>query len=213
MSPGLLNDANTAQAAKVPGDSLRSPKKLKRTKTELAAMYQCVRLMVQMNARACVITQLTGLPSLEVRDLWQQIAGRSSPSGQQPNDLNWYLKTPTRRYHSALIVQLYVRALRTMPEYAALTHAYYHYGRITGSMVSRGVWQERGDPAFRASEKDYEISFARAHFICKSYSDELLSTGQRKCTLKIKRCQKGECGGMYMSTENEAGRYCPLCTG
>lgn len=196
-----------------PAPSLGSSKRVKRSKTELAALYQCVQLLVKMNARACAITQLTGLPSLEVRDLWQSITGRSSPSGQQPNDLNWYLKTPTRRYHAALIVQLYVRALKTMPEYAALTHAYYHYARITGSMVNRSVWQERGDPAFRNSEHDYELSFARAHYLCKSYSDEVLSTGQRKCMLKIKRCHKGGCGGIYMSTENEAGKYCPLCSG
>lgn len=169
--------------------------------------------MVRLCARACVITQLTGLPSSEVRALWQRIAGRSSPSGQQPNDLGWYLKTANRRYHSALIVQLFSRAKSTMPDFAALTHAYYHYARLTASLdrPNGSLWTPitGEDPAYRPNERDYEIPFSRAHYLCQSYTDEKLVNGRRMCELQIRRCAK--CGGLYMSSDTEAGRYCPLC--
>ena len=180
----------------------------KRLRNDRAAIHYST-LMVKMRARACVISQLTGLPPLAVRDLWQRTAGKSSPSGQQPNDLAWYTKTPIRRYHSALIVQFYSRALKTLPPYAALTHAYYHYARLTAPQKHKSTWVEYGDPAFRATEQDYEVSFARANYLCQIYTDDELSTGRRKCHLMIKRCRK--CGGIYMSHENEAHSYCPLC--
>lgn len=183
-----------------------------RVKGDIDRINRCARTMVRLQARACVITKLTGLPSPRVRDMWQEINGHSSPSGQQPNDLLWYLKTPTRRYHSALLVQLYVKSLASLPVYEALTHAYYHYARLTSTKLKPEVWMfgEQPDPAFRKSERDYEISFARAHYLCQIYNDEVMADGKtRKCSLRIKRCTC--CTGLFMGHVDEAARYCPLC--
>lgn len=92
---------------------------------------QWIRLMVKMQARACIVSRLTGISAAESRRIWHAENGRSSPSGQQPNDLRWFLKTSIRRSHAALILMLNHKAQRHLPAYAAFAHAYYHYARIT----------------------------------------------------------------------------------
>lgn len=173
-------------------------------------VYPWARLMVQMCARACVISQITGLSQLDTRNLWREIAGDSSPSGQQPNDLMWYLKTPQRRSHAAMLVRLYGHARRSLPEYAAYAHAYYHYARITASPAQSYLWAATGDPAFRTNERDYVLPFSRGHFLTQSYTDDKLMSGRRKCELEIRRCRK--CQGQYMAHVSEGGVICPVCS-
>lgn len=168
--------------------------------------------MVRMGARACVVSQLTELPAPTIRKLWISIHGVSSPSGQQPNDVLWYLRNATRRYHSALIVLLWDRARSTLPDYAAMTHAYYHYARLTASRDHQSGWVPipGEDPAYRPSERDYEVPFSRAHYLCQIYTDARLTTGRRMCSLVMRRCTK--CKAVYMAADTEGGaHHCPLC--
>lgn len=164
-------------------------------------------MMAKMQARASVISQIAGISPADARKIWHEEMGRSSPSGQQPHDQAWYLKKTDRRYHSALIIMLAHRARQSMPEYAAFPYAYYHYARISAGTVPRSRWH--GDPAFRISEDDYTIPFARAHYLCQIYSDDVFENGRRMCELQIKRCIK--CGGLYLSHINEPGKKCPMC--
>lgn len=164
-------------------------------------------LMVSMGGRACIVAQLTGLSDSEVRTMWQRLAGRSSPSGQQPNDPNWYLKSPIRRYHSALLVILYSQCSKQLPSFAAFANAYYHYARITAGTVEPMKWVH--DPAIRTSERDYIIPFSRGHFLTSIYRDDMSDEGRRQCELVMKRCRK--CQGIYMSHVFETGHLCPLC--
>jgi hypothetical protein len=164
-------------------------------------------MMVGMGGRACIVAQLTSLSDSEVRGIWQRKMGRSSPSGQQPNDPLWYLKSPLRRYHSALLVVLYSQCSKQMPAYAAFANAFYHYARVTAGPVDREKWEL--DPAFRASEKDYVIPFSRGHFLTSIYSDDSTVDGSRLCELQIKRCKK--CQALFMSHMCEAGHCCPNC--
>lgn len=176
-------------------------------------MQPWANAMVRMGARACVVSQLTGLPAPTTRKLWIELTGDSSPSGQQPNDLMWYVRNDTRRFHSALIVMLFNRARRSLPEHAALTHAYYHYAQLTGAREHASGWtpSRSESSAFRPSERDYEIPFSRAHYLVKVYTDEMLSGARRKCPLVIRRCVK--CGAPFMSHDTEAGPHrCPLCS-
>lgn len=175
-----------------------------------AQVYPWAGLMVRMRARACVISQITGLSSTDTRNLWRDIAGSSSPSGQQPNDLMWYLRTPQNRSHAALLVRMYNTSARVLPAYAAYAHAFYHYGRISASPEQRLSWMRSGDPAFRESERDYVIPFSRGYFLAMSYTDEKLHNGRRKCELEVRRCRK--CQGQYMAHVSEAGHICPVCT-
>lgn len=165
-------------------------------------------MMVGMGGRACVVAQLTSLPDSEVRSIWQRKIGRSSPSGQQPNDPGWYLKSPLRRYHSALLVVLYSQCVKQLPAHAAFGNAFYHYARVTAGLTDRDRWE--GDPAFRASEKDYVIPFSRGHFLTSFYSDETTDDGRRLCELQIRRCKK--CQALYMAHSLEAGSVCPSCS-
>jgi len=192
-------------------ESPRRAGKPKRSKEETRQIVHYAELMVKMRARACVISELTGLPSLEVRDLWQRVAGRSSPSGQQPNDLAWYLKSSRRRFHSALIVQLYHQALQDLPAYAAMTNAYYHYGQITAASAPRSSWIDGADPSFRGEERDYEVPFSRANYLCKAYTNDKLANGRRKCPLVIKSCRNPSCQALFMSSEDEVREHCTVC--
>lgn len=169
-------------------------------------VYEWAEMMVAMGGRSCVVAQLTKLSDAEVRGIYQRVLGRSSPSGQQPTDLNWYLRSPIRRLHSALLVVLYAQC-KHMPPYAAFANAYYHYARTTAASVERQKWTR--DPAFRTSEKDYVIPFSRGYFLVSMYSDETDAYGKRLCELQMRRCKK--CGGLYMSHITEASTLCPVC--
>lgn len=177
-----------------------SARDAERNRTDWAEM------MVGMGGRACIVAQLTSLSDSEVRGIWQRKVGRSSPSGQQPNDPYWYLKSPIRRYHSALLVVLYSQC-KHMPSHAAFANAFYHYARVTAGPVEREKWEH--DPAFRASEKDYVIPFSRGHFLTSIYSDDTTDDGRRLCELQIRRCKK--CQSLFMSHMLEAGHVCPNC--
>lgn len=165
------------------------------------------KMMARMQARACVISRISGLSVAECRKLWHSEVGRSSPSGQQPADDNWFLKTPLRRGHAALILMLYAQARKTLPDFAAFPHAYYHYARATAGVADRGSWEF--DPAFRRSEDDYVIPFSRAHFLSLIYNDDERADGVRKCKLQIRRCKS--CGGAYLAHIEEIGRKCGCC--
>lgn len=166
-----------------------------------------VGLMTKMQARACVISRVTGISLADARRIWHAENGRSSPSGQQPNDLNWFLKTGVRRYHSALILLLYTKSKQELPDYAAFAHAYYHYARIT---CSEFVIQENADPAFRKTENDYVVPFSRAYYLATTYTDETRLNGNRKCPLQLRRCKV--CDGVYLAEESEVDRNCPICS-
>ena len=174
---------------------------------EPMTLQSWARFMSKMQARACIVSRVTGLSGTEARRIWKMIFGRSSPSGQQPTDFAWFLKTPERRSHAALLLMLYQQAQEGMPEYADFSHAYYHYGRMTGGNISPQEWQN-DDPAFRMSEKDYVIPFSRGHFLALTYTDDLDRTGVRKCPLQLRRCKS--CGGIYLAHWDEAQNKCPV---
>ncbi len=172
-----------------------------------AGIPSWVSLMVKMQARACVISRITGISLADARRIWHAQNKRSSPSGQQPNDLSWFLKTAVRRYHSALLLMLHTQSKSRLPDYAAFAHAYYHYARIAYGELddATGI-----DPAFRPTENDYTIPFSRAHYLVTSYTDEVGLVGNRKCPLQLRRCKC--CDGVYLADESEVERTCPICS-
>ncbi len=175
---------------------------------KISQAVEWARLMAHLQARACIISRVTGMSAADSRRLWHNEIGRSSPSGQQPNDFDWFLKSGTRRIHAAMILQLYAIAEKSLPSYAALTHAYYHYARMTAGMADRESWTT--DPAFRRSEEDYVIPFSRAHFLSQIYTDDELENGKRKCPLQVRRCKS--CGTLYLGHVEETSKKCPICS-
>ena len=166
------------------------------------------QFMARMQARACIISKITGISNADSRKIWKQVVGKGSPSGQQPADDNWFLKSPLRRTHSALILSLYAIAQKNMPQYAAFAHAYYHYARITAGIYENKFMTD--DPAFRTNEDDYVIPFSRAYFLVLIYTDEEISPGVRKCNLQVRRCRS--CSSLYLSHVEEFGHKCPQCS-
>lgn len=164
--------------------------------------------MARMHARACIISRITGISNSDSRKIWKHVIGKGSSSGQMPTDDNWFLKTPVRRSHAALILALYSTTQKTMPKYAAFAHAYYHYARITaGTHINR---HHDDDPAFRDSEDDYIIPFTRAYFLTQIYTDETMMCGTRKCKLVLCRCRC--CSSLYLGHVEEIEKKCLQCS-
>ena len=161
--------------------------------------------LARMMARACTIAQITGTTEAEARALYKEAHfGRSSPSGQQPVDIGWYTKTPERRYQSALLLLLYERSYQKYPPGLALAHAYFHFASMTA-----GEWDAPYGTAFRDSEKDYVLNFARANYLVKIYDDQKDLHGARKSQLQLLRCRL--CRSIYLAKAEETDHRCPLC--
>ena len=171
-------------------------------------LYQWVSAMILMRARACVITQLTGISNLEARTMYKNITGKSSPPGQLPTNIDWFLENTNRRSHSALLLGLYADSVKVMEPYSAYTHAFYHYARITGPFSDRRSWKFSNDPAYRDSEDDYVIPFTRGHLLITSYFNS--APGARKCEIVRKRCRR--CWGQFIGHQLELSNVCQICS-
>jgi CRISPR/Cas system CSM-associated protein Csm2 small subunit len=58
--------------------------------------------LIELGARANLISQLTGLPGASVRRLYRQMTGRASPSGQMAYNDTWYTQNNLRMLHTSL---------------------------------------------------------------------------------------------------------------
>ncbi|TBR76979.1 MAG: hypothetical protein EPN64_04460 [Burkholderiaceae bacterium] len=167
--------------------------------------YPWALALAKMKARACTISQIVNTTEAEARALYKEANhGKSSPSGQQPVDIAWYTLTPERRFQSALLLVMYERACRSYPPGLALTHAYYHFSCITS-----GEWEDPYGTAFRDSEKDYQLNFARANYLVKIYDDQKDLYGARKSQLQLVKCRV--CGTIILSQSDDADHRCPIC--
>ena len=67
---------------------------------------EAIRL-VQLGARAPLVSQLTGLEKKVVNRLYRQLTGRQSPSGLAPFSDTWYLQNIQRMLHVNVVWRLY----------------------------------------------------------------------------------------------------------
>ena len=67
---------------------------------------EAVRL-VQLGARAPLVSRLTGLDKKVVNRLYRQLTGRHSPPGQMPFSDRWYLQNNQRLQHVNVVWRLY----------------------------------------------------------------------------------------------------------
>jgi hypothetical protein len=162
-----------------------------------------VRSMVRMRGRQRPISHLTGVTSTVVKQIWQKENQRSSPSGQTPSDIEWYIRTPTLRFQSAMLLNFYHLAESQFPKEIAFAYAYFHFASLTG-----GEWQ--GDHgAYRSSDEDYTITFSRALFLTQHYTDAVYFKSRRRLfPLAIKTCRC--CKSNYLAREEEQSK-CPMC--
>ena len=160
--------------------------------------------MIGMHSRACVIAHDTGLPPTLIRDKWHEHHGKRSPSGKQPDNLEWLLKNPTLQFQTALLVLLYLESAKKYLKPLAFAHAYYHFAQMTA-----GEWESRRSGAFRDSEDDYTIPYLRGYLIATRYTDSLYPDGRRICPLILKRCRS--CQGIFMCTDSNSAKKCPIC--
>lgn len=166
-------------------------------------IFSLAKLMIRMNARACLIAQTLGISEPEARKWYRQIRGESSPSGQQPSDMRWYLKTSERRYSGAMLLSLYGICRQFMPAKWALVHAYKHYAVMTGG-IDRG------------SEKSQVLPFSRANYLVQMFQDHsrlnaggAINRHKTNVQLDIRRCRS--CGTICLFDVNDANRVCPFC--
>jgi hypothetical protein len=176
-----------------------------KTPDRVRQLYPWGAAMARMQARACTISQLTGLSKNEACRIYKEVnGGRSSPSGQQPTSLDWFMKTPARRFHSAMFLMLYEQSAQHYPSGLALAHAFYHLSRMTADEHQAPVPMG----AYRPSEDAYTLNFARASYLARVYDDEKDLHGMRKSSLKLHRCRV--CRGIFLGEAHDTSR-CPLC--
>jgi hypothetical protein len=181
---------------------------------EAEFLYPWLRHMARMHARACTISQVTGVSTMVVRNLWRDVNKVSPPSGQQPTDTGWYLRSAKRKMHSALLLLLYQQALKTSPKKVAFAQAYFHYASMTVSDASEKTKTESSDfrriGAYRANEADYEIPYSRGAFLCGYYSDQIGGDGKRRlCDLQLKQCRS--CQSIFLGASFKCEPKCPIC--
>jgi hypothetical protein len=163
-----------------------------------------IKAMVLLRARQGAIKHITGASSASVKEQWLSIHGRPSPSGQNPSDMEWFLRTANLRYQSALFLMLFHVAKLGHSKQTAIAAAYFHFAHMTS-----GEWARKSlTPAYRAEESDYTLPFARAHYLASIFTDAKDPSGGRLCFLEIKKCRR--CAGKFLAHKDERS-VCPLC--
>lgn len=170
-------------------------------------MVSWVKSMAQMRARAGTIAQQCNIPIGVARRLYKEAVGQSSPSGQNPASLDWYLKTPLRRYQSATLLQMYGVTRAKMDPRFAYPSAFYHFSRLMGSEVKG----RSSDPAIRDDDDDYSFPYQRGQFLVSIYCDNKDSLGRYICDVGLKRCNA--CMTVFLGLRADVEPNCPLCSG
>jgi hypothetical protein len=163
-----------------------------------------IKAMVSMRARQGSIKHITGASAFTIKEQWMAIHGRPSPSGQNPSDMEWFLKTANLRYQAAFFLMLFQAAKIGHAKQTAIAAAYFHFAHVTS-----GEWGRKSNtPAYRSDESDYTLPFARAHYLASIFTDAKSPRGERLCFLEIKKCRR--CGGKYLAHKDERS-VCPPC--
>jgi hypothetical protein len=75
--------------------------------------------LIQLGARASLVSQLTGLTRSSVKSLYHQIHGTPSPPGQSPFTDAWYVQSEHRMLHANMVWKLDCRLGAIEPDDAA----------------------------------------------------------------------------------------------
>lgn len=165
-----------------------------------------IRAMARMRARAGSIAQEVGVSIAEARRIYKEEIGKSSPSGQNPGSIDWYLKTTHRKFQSALLLQLYAITTAKMDSRFAFANAYYHFSRM---MAYEWKGPSTRDPAMRDDEDDYSFPYQRGQFLVNYYSDNVGLNGRRVCDLALRRCNT--CRSIFLTRTDDLENNCPVC--
>lgn len=144
---------------------------------------------IRLRCRAKCVAALFDTTPEKMRELYLQIHGESSPSGQQPASAVWYLESASRRVQSTTLLWLFRSALA---EGATIPEAF-----ICAMDVARRLFSDGFMPAERAFHLTRSMS-----------TDE---------DLAIRACRS--CGTPYLASntapkiELANSFQCPCCTG
>ncbi len=120
------------------------------------ASLDAIRL-VQLGARAGLVSQLTGIDKTTANRLYRQVHGRPSPPGQTPFTDTWFLKSDQRMLHAAIVWRCHQRlsdkeigaGRRLIEVYEAYSFAVTEtllditQVAFVPRLVEMGLWQER----------------------------------------------------------------------
>ncbi len=76
--------------------------------TNISRLQEALRL-IQLGARAGLVSQLTGLEKTEANLLYRRLQGKLSPSGLMPFTDAWYLKSDRRMLHASQVWHIHKR--------------------------------------------------------------------------------------------------------
>ncbi|SDD57583.1 transcriptional activator (FlhC) [Cupriavidus sp. YR651] len=116
-------------------------------------------LMIRQYCRASTVTSLLGINSTKTRQLFQEIHGESSPTGQLPTSTMWYFDQPLHRMQATMMVTLYRMALTfgaNVPE--AFVAAYDLFDKFFGP--SSRISSDRACHICRTMSTDADLDLA-----------------------------------------------------
>ena len=102
MSSGNSDQSLSLGAQKGSAEVLGDIEIVSRSRRSLEAVQ-----LIRLGARAALVCQLTGLGKKTVSNLYPQLTGLPSPSGQVPFTDTWYLKSNLRMLHANVVWKLF----------------------------------------------------------------------------------------------------------
>jgi hypothetical protein len=145
-----------------------------------------------MGARSVTIAGASGISDSDARELYKQIHGLPSPSGQTPHATDWYISSRVRQEESTALLLAYNAARKKLPNGEAFIRAY------------KVIYQlNAGNPCLDP-ERAYYLIKMTSDFSAFSHSKAVKSG-----PLAIMRCRV--CGRQLLAASHHRVYTCPVC--
>jgi len=167
------------------------------TVSDLARNLAVAEKMILLGARPSIVSSMCGIHIRDARDYYEEIHGGRSPSGMQPFDSYWILRSAHNCIHASIFHGFYERMRR---EHAGHREAEIF---VAAYKVYHGTVNNTADPIPADRRKGQErLDINRAYYIVRQY---------RNKETVFENCPR--CKSYYLVIANypAAFRQCPLC--
>lgn len=83
--------------------------------TEEIDQQLCARTLTELGGRPTMVAALSGIKTLDAIRLFADVHAHAPPRGMLPTSQEWYFVTRARRRDAAILLAIYVEALRCAP--------------------------------------------------------------------------------------------------
>jgi hypothetical protein len=148
--------------------------------------------LCRMGARSVTIADVCGISNFGARELYKQIHGVPSPSGQTPQSINWYTSSRSKQEESTIFMIAYNTARKSMANGDAFARAYSF------------IYQWKGGKPLLDPERAYRLTKTDLDFSCIS-NGEVVKSG----SLAVLQCNL--CGRQLLAASNHRPFACWIC--